>query len=644
MATRQRATERDGNTGPGPAEQIDAVLRLMPDGAIVVDAQGLIVAANPGAESVFGYQSGTLSGVAVDALVPDRFRSSHAPKRATYFDQPAKRPMGTGLALWATRLDGTEFRADISLAPIGSPETPLTLAVVRDLTGRRAEWEAAAWLTALVSSSEDAIVSMDLAGTLSTWNPGAERLLGYSTDEICGQPVSGLIPESLRADFEEQMARVLDGKHITSRDTVRLHKNGSEIEVAEALSLIREPSGTPTGISAVVRDITERKRAERELRRLLVDGQRRERWLGSISEVRLSMLAGGSLEQWLALIARRASELSDADGITVSVVADHDDSLLEVIATHGAPVLAQRGQLLPIEGSAAGRVFTSGRSTVAAATSSVLGIGQADAVPGGLGRLLLVPITTSHGKDGVLGVVRLLGRTTFSPEEIRLVESFSQQAGLAIELDRAQNDREKLAVLGDRERIARDLHDHVIQRLFAVGMALQAASRTITDAPALDRIGESIEELDATIRDVRSTIFSLALRTDDRVGTSTRARLLDVTSLAAQGLGFQPRLQFDGPVDTKVPEEFVTDALAVVREGLSNATRHARASRVEVRVDVNGALTITVTDNGVGIGTIARASGLANRRARAEARGGSMTVERVDKRGTRLRWQVPLPT
>jgi signal transduction histidine kinase len=173
-------------------------------------------------------------------------------------------------------------------------------------------------------------------------------------------------------------------------------------------------------------------------------------------------------------------------------------------------------------------------------------------------------------------------------------------------------------------------------------MALQAASRSISDAPALDRIGESIEELDATIRDVRSTIFSLALRTTDRVGTSTRARLLDVTSLAAPGLGFQPRLQFDGPVDTKVPEELVPDALAVVREGLSNAARHARASRVEVRVDVTNDLTITVTDNGVGIGTITRTSGLANLRARAAARGGSMTVEKVDKRGTRLRWQVPL--
>jgi signal transduction histidine kinase len=119
---------------------------------------------------------------------------------------------------------------------------------------------------------------------------------------------------------------------------------------------------------------------------------------------------------------------------------------------------------------------------------------------------------------------------------------------------------------------------------------------------------------------------------------------LDVTSLAAPGLGFQPRLQFDGPVDTKIPEELVPDALAVVREGLSNAARHARASRVEVRVDVNNDLTITVTDNGVGIGTVTRTSGLANLRARAEARGGSMTAQKVDKRGTRLRWQVPLST
>jgi PAS domain S-box-containing protein len=642
MSSRPRTQERR-DPDRTSAELIDSVLRLMPDAAIVTDADGLIVAANPGAEAIFGYGPGTLAGKPVDVLVPDQLRSDHALRRARYDANRAPRSMGTGLELRAARLDGTEFPADISLAPLGGPERPLTLAVVRDLTGRRAEWEAGAWLAAIVSSSEDAIVSMDLRGTLSTWNPGAERLLGYSAEEICGQSVSLLVPGNLKADVEEQMARVRGGMHIATRDTVRLHKNGHEIEVAEALSLIREPTGVSTGISAVLRDITARKRAERELRRLLVDGQRRERWLGSISEVRLSMLAGGGLGQWLALIARRASELSDADGITVSVVAPNDDSHLEVIATNGAPAMPLRGRRVPLEGSAAGRVFTSGRSTVTSDPSSVLRVDQLDAVPGGLGPLLLVPITTSHGNDGVMGVVRHIGRAGFSPEEIRVVESFGQLAGLAIELDRAQNDREQLAVMGDRERIARDLHDHVVQRLFAVGMALQAASHSVADESALERISESIEELDATIRDVRSTIFSLALRTNDRVGTSTRARLLDVTSMAAQGLGFQPRLQFDGPVDTKIPEEFVADVLAVVREGLSNAARHAKASRVEVRVDVHDDLTITVTDNGVGMHDTTRSSGLSNLRARAEARGGSMVVGSGDQRGTRLHWRVPLP-
>jgi PAS domain S-box-containing protein len=130
-------------------------------------------------------------------------------------------------------------------------------------TGQHFEWEAGAWLAAIVSSSEDAILSMDLGGTLATWNPGAERLLGYSTDEICGEPVSRLVPDALGADLEEQMTLVRGGEHVVSRDTVRLHKNGEEIEVAEALSLIREPSGAATGISAVLRDISARKRAER---------------------------------------------------------------------------------------------------------------------------------------------------------------------------------------------------------------------------------------------------------------------------------------------------------------------------------------------------------------------------------------------
>ena len=621
-------------------EVVGLVLRLMPDAAVVVDEAGQIVATNAAAETMFGYPRGGLRGVAVDVLVPDRFRPGHARHRATYATHPTQRPMGAAVELWATRLDGTEFPVDISLAPLGTPERPLTLASVRDLTGRRSEWESGARLAAIVSSSDDAIVSMDLNATLTSWNPGAQRLLGYQPEEILGRPVTRVVPERLRSEVEEALAMVRGGVHLPTRDTVRLHHSGREIDVAESLSLIRDIAGNPVGISALVRDITERKRSERELRRLLVDGQRRERWLGAISEVRLAMLGGGGLEQWLALLVRRLDELTDADAVTV-VVAAGDGAHLEVVAVHG-PAAPSTGQLVALEGSPEGRVFTSGRTV-----SSDHPDGAGETTGGGrpLGPALHVPVVTAQGSGGVLSVARLAGGAVFNAEEVRMVESFGQQAGLALELDRAQVDREQLALIGDRERIARDLHDHVIQRLFAVGMSLQAATHAVHDPAAAERIGESIEELDATIRDVRSTIFSLALRPNERAEASPRARILEVASGAATSLGFQPRLQFEGPVDTKVPATLIPDVVAVVREALSNVARHARATQVEVRVAVHDDLAITVTDDGEGIGDTTRSSGLSNMRARAEARGGTMTAQAAgdgSRPGTRIVWRVPL--
>ena len=434
---------------------------------------------------------------------------------------------------------------------------------------------------------------------------------------------------------------VRGGMHLPTRDTQRLHQTGREVEVAESLSLIRDMAGNPIGISAVLRDITERKRAERELRRLLVDGQRRERWLGAISEVRLAMLGGGGLEQWLALLVQRLAELTDADAISVAVRDPDDDGHLDVIATHG-PAAPRRGRLVTGEGSPEGRVLASGRSM---AVNGPPGAGGGPGAGGDLGPALHVAVVTSHGSGGVLSVARLAGGPAFTSDETRMVESFGQQAGLALELDRAQEDREQLTLIGDRERIARDLHDHVIQRLFAVGMSLQAATHAVADPAAAERIGESIEELDATIRDVRSTIFSLALRPTERAETSPRARILEVASGAAAGLGFQPRLQFEGPVDTRVRATLIPDVVAVVREALSNAARHAHATQVEVRIAVHDDLVVTVTDDGTGMGDTTRSSGLSNMRARAEARGGTMTVGDVgagSRPGTRIEWRVPL--
>ena len=627
-----------------PGELVGAVVRLMPDPALVVDENGRIVAANPLAEQQFGYPPGGLSGLSVDTLVPDRFRSRHARHRAAYGERPLQRPMGAGLALAAVRRDGSEFPVDISLAPLGVPEHPLTLAAIRDLTERRSQWQAEARLAAIVSSSEDAIASMDLSGTLNSWNPGAERLLGFEAKEMVGRSFWRLVPSEARPELEERMARVRGGMRVPAQDTRRLHSDGHAVDVAETLSIVREESGQPAGFSAVLHDITERKRVEIELRTLLAESQRRERWLAAMSEVRLALFAGTEQSQWLDLTTRRVSELIDADGVMVVLPAGDDESL-EVVAARGEGVLLQLRDRIPIDRSLAGQAFRTGRSIVSAhfhddspAPPEIL-----EHVP--IGPAVLAALASSSGSTGVLVVTRTSGRVPFGPEDVRLVESFAQQAGLGMELAHAQAERAQFTLVADRERIARDLHDHVIQRLFAVGMSLQAAAHGIADARALDRIENCVEELDATIRDVRSTIFSLEIQATQHVEASARSRILDVATLAAPALGFQPRLQFDGPIDTKVPDEMVPDVLAVVREALSNAARHAEASTVEVRVQVGDDLVIEVIDDGRGAADRTRSSGLSNMQTRAQRRGGTMHIGAGRKdRGTRIEWRVPFPT
>lgn len=625
------------------SELVEAALRLIPDAAILVDASGVIVAANPLAERCFRYPTGGLPGVQVEALVPARVRTRHVRHRHHFAEKPSQRAMGAGLDLWAIRRDGTEFPVDISLTPLNVVGRTLTMAAVRDMTVQRAEWEAEARLAAIVASSDDAMLSMDLNGSLVSWNPGAERLFGHSSQAVLGRSFWRLVPPELRTEVEERMARVRSGLRVEAHDTRRVRADGTQIDVAETMSLVTDVVGEPVGFSAVLRDITERKQSEQELRHLLAETQRRERWLTTMSEVRLALFAGTDFDDWLDLVARRVSELIDADGALVALPSESADDVLVVAAMTGSSLLGL-GDEVPMDLSLAGQVFRDGNPVVSldlrhdspAPPDMLSGVDVGPAV--------LVPMVNSTGPAGVLVVTRLSGRAGFVAEDIQLVESFGQQAGLGMELAQAQLEHAQFALVADRERIARDLHDHVIQRIFAVGMALQAAANSVTDSRALDRIEASVEELDATIRDVRSTIFSLELQATEQVETSARSRILDVATLAAPALGFQPRLQFDGPIDTRLPEQMVPDVLAVVREALSNTARHAQATMVQVRVGVReDELVVEVTDDGKGAEGRTRSSGLGNLKARAEGRKGAMTVgPGRSGNGTRIEWRVPL--
>lgn len=226
-----------------------------------------------------------------------------------------------------------------------------------------------------------------------------------------------------------------------------------------------------------------------------------------------------------------------------------------------------------------------------------------------------------------------------------LVSRFADQAAIALELARRRAESEELAVLHERDRIARDLHDLAIQRLFATGMTLQSATRMIERRDAAERVSRAVQDLDTTVQIIRSTIFELRSAGDDRGGPGLRRRLAETARLAAQSLGFSPVLRIDGPVDSTVPADVAEHVLAVTAEALSNTARHARARRADVVLTVPPAgdvLTLTVTDDGVGTGDARPTGGLANLRSRAEQYDGTLTVESPAAGGTRLVWQVPL--
>ena len=242
---------------------------------------------------------------------------------------------------------------------------------------------------------------------------------------------------------------------------------------------------------------------------------------------------------------------------------------------------------------------------------------------------------------GVLGVTRPRGGVEFTRPETQLVEILARQVAAALAMRAARLEVERLSLTEDQERIARDLHDTVIQRVFATAMSLQSTLRLIESGVARSRVNQAIDDLDDTIRGIRTTIFGLQPR--EAVERTVRQRVLEVADEASAALGFEPAVRFEGAVDALIGPEVLGELLPTVREALSNAGRHAGASEVVVTVRAGDGVRVSVVDNGVGFaGRPGRGShGLANMADRAQSLGGTFSVESRPGEGTRLVWQVP---
>jgi PAS domain S-box-containing protein len=569
----------------------EQLLEAMPDAIVVVDGTGRIVRVNRRAESLSGYSRDELVGMAVDELVPDLLRGAHAAHRADYMRAPAVRFMGTHLDIRFRRRDGTVFPADIALSPVVTRQGVQVVAAVRDITDRKREEEELAValesFRLVVESVRDyAIFMLEPDGRIRSWSPGAARLNGYAAHEIVGRHFSVFYPpEDVEAG---KPGRELAGASEMGRyeeDGWRVRKDGSRFWANVVVTAVRDGTGRLLGFAKIARDITERKRQDDRLR--------------AVVEVAQAALEGEPEGELLRLIAQRARTLVDSATITVALFD----------AAGEAPAVA----------------------------GSLAGAGA------GAGPTRTVPLASGQRTIGSLSATRAAGDPPFAQADRALLELFAAQAAVAIGYSRVRDELQRFAVLEDRERIGRELHDGAIQALFAVGMGLQGMAMMTSDPVLRERLDGTVVRIDGVIRDLRNYIFGLrpGIAADRHLARALR----ELGDELEEQHGVVCAVEVDEGVAARLSSR-AADIVQLTREALSNVGRHAAAAtcRLSLRGEA-GLAVLEVDDDGQGFTPGKEQGGgwgMRNLHERAAAMGGTVTVESVLGEGTTVTLRLPV--
>jgi signal transduction histidine kinase len=373
--------------------------------------------------------------------------------------------------------------------------------------------------------------------------------------------------------------------------------------------------------------------------RLYEESEVRRRWLDAVSEVRAALLDDPCQDEAMRLITEQIASLTKADAAWLLLGPDPRDGSYTVAAQIGSGLHDTVGTRLRPSTSTVLQAVEAAGAVVSVDVTGLAYHGRDDHIA--WGPSIGIPLRGARAEDAVVIVRRHAGAPPFDESIAPLVTAFADQATGALDQAAKQRLARQVDVYEDRDRIARDLHDLVIQRVFAAGLALQAVLPRVSDIEARRRVQNVIEQLDGTVRDIRTTIFDLHTTDSGEHGGSLRRRVLDVV-MEESGDALQPTVRMSGAVDSLVTGDLAADVEAVVREAVSNVARHAGAAHVTLTLDVADDVTVEVVDDGAGIDVRAARSGLRNLEERARDRGGALTVEPLPHGGTQLRWCAPL--
>jgi signal transduction histidine kinase len=371
--------------------------------------------------------------------------------------------------------------------------------------------------------------------------------------------------------------------------------------------------------------------------------EKRHRWGQAGTEMATELLSGADPDDVLRAVSMRVSELTGADMVGV-LTPNGDEETLTIVAAAGQFADDVEGVRVPL-GGYVGPTLAAGEARLIDDISTMPVVGRRAAVvielTAGYGPAMIVPLGGGSHR-GMLVTLRRRGAPPFEGHDLELLATFATRASVVLELARTQQRERLLQVQADRDRIARDLHDHVVQRIFATALSLDRLSRVLQPEhpEAAERLARSVDDLDGTMAEIRAAIFELH-QEDGLEPATVRSQLADVVRQVTEGHGLQRDVRFRGPVD-ELPRELVPDLVAVVRELVTNVVRHAGACRVTVTVGAVDDVSVAVADDGAGLPEVTARSGLANLADRAERRGGQLTSS-AGPAGTQVCWVVPTP-